>query len=50
MLISIARNVATMTCDTNTRNISFIAGFDNIANVTVKYTQGKCNKLDRLVA
>lgn len=38
MVISIARNVATITCETNTKNISFIAGFDNIANVTAKNT------------
>lgn len=37
--ISIAKNVNIITYETNTRNISFIAGFDKTANKTVRKKQ-----------
>lgn len=40
MHISIARNVQIITYDTSTRNISFIAGFDRMASMTVTQKMG----------
>lgn len=43
--ISIAKNVKIITYETSTRNISFIAGFDNTANKTrVEFERGKKKK------
>lgn len=36
MQISIAKNVPMMTYETSTRNISFMAGFERMASVTVR--------------
>lgn len=49
--VSIAKNVNIITYDTNTRNISFMAGLDKIANKTAinqKHAHGKKRNGEKL--